>query len=250
MLTVAPNLRDLGGRETADGGTVRRGLVFRSEAVLDPTGGDADALAAMGIVLVCDLRSDGERERAPNVFWEARGVERASFDLLAAIPDAAGPWRILAEQPDAAGADAAMRSVYAAMPSSALGHVGSLLRRLADGGLPALIHCTAGKDRTGFVSAVLLSMLGVAWAGVVADYLDSRGRRTVAAADATRAMVLERAGRELEPSALEAMMGVERSYLEAAFGVIASDFGGLDAYLDRAGADAGVRRRLADRLLG
>ncbi len=65
-ISVAPNFRDVGGMPTEDGRRVREGLLFRSEALLCPTETDALALEGQGIKLVCDLRSAGERERAPN----------------------------------------------------------------------------------------------------------------------------------------------------------------------------------------
>ena len=249
VIASAPNFRDLGGWRSADGRQVRSGLVFRSEALLAPTETDADTLRAKGIVLVCDLRSGSERVHGPNRFWEGHGVERLTLDLLAAIPEDQGPWPILRARPDAAGARAAMRAVYAAMPASSVPLLGALFRRIAAGDLPMLIHCTAGKDRTGFVSAILLLALGVNRADVVQDYLESRGRWTVRAAGATRAMVRARAGHALDTAALEAMMGVEQEYLDASLESIAEIYGTIDAYLAAAGLDAPLLARLRERLL-
>ena len=249
-IASAPNFRDLGGWRSADGRQVRSGLVFRSEALLAPTETDADTLRAKGIVLVCDLRSDSERVHGPNRFWEERNVERLTLDLLAAIPEDQGPWPILRTRPDAAGARAAMRAVYAAMPGSSAPLLGTLFRRIGAGDLPMLVHCTAGKDRTGFVSAILLLALGVERADVVKDYLQSRGRWTDRAAEATRAMVHARAGHALDAAALEAMMGVEEEYLDASLASIASTYGDIEAYLAAAGLDAPLLGRLRDRLLG
>ena len=117
-LHTAPNFRDLGGWATGDGGHVRRGLVYRSEALLSPTQEDAAALTGCGIALVVDLRGEGERSKAPNAFWAAQGVERLELDLLGRIPEHERPWTILSDRPDVAGADAAMRAVYAAMPAA------------------------------------------------------------------------------------------------------------------------------------
>ncbi len=249
MIASAPNFRDLGGWRGADGRQVRSGLVFRSEALLAPTDTDAALLRAKGIVLVCDLRSDSERVRGPNRFWEEHGVERLALDLIAAIPDDRGPWPILRAKPDVVGARAAMRAVYAAMPEASAPLLGTLLGRIAAGDLPMLIHCTAGKDRTGFVSAILLLALGVGRVDVLTDYLESRGRWTDRAAEATRAMVHARAGHVPDAAALEAMMGVEEEYLDASLESIARTYGGIEAYLAAAGLDAPLLGRLRDRLL-
>lgn len=246
-LETAPNFRDLGGMAAA-GGIVRRGLVFRSEALLTPTDGDAATLEALGVVLVCDLRSDGERVRAPNRWWQARGIERLDLDPLARIPAAEEPWRLLRAEPDAAGARAAMLRTYDALPAAAAPDLALILRRIAAGRVPMLIHCTAGKDRTGFVSAMLLTALGVSRDDVVADYLASAGRRTAAATEATRLLVLERAGPAVSDAAIRTLMGVDDSYISASFAAIDRRHGGMDAYLAELGLDrdglAGLRGRL------
>lgn len=250
MLTTAPNFRDLGGLPTMDGRAVRRGRVFRSEALLEPTDSDAAAIAAHGIVLVCDLRSDTERVHAPNGWWAARGVERLDLDVLAAIRTADGPWTRLKDDPTTTGALAAMEAIYSAMPAAALVHVVAIGERIAAGDLPLLIHCTAGKDRTGFVSAMLLSVLGVEHEAIVADYLDSQGRRTAQVREGTRKMVVDRVGDGVPPSAIDALMGVDRRYIETSFAVVAERYGSVEGYfaaggVDRARLDA-VRARLID----
>lgn len=248
-LAAAPNFRDLGGHPTHDGRTVRTGCIFRSEALLEPTEDDAAALIDKNIVLVCDLRSDGERSHAPNNWWMARGIELLDLDVLAGIDDGEGPWSLLRADPGIDGAVAAMDSVYAAMPAAAAGHLLTIVTRIAAGDIPLLIHCTAGKDRTGFISAMILGMLGVDQPAIFENYLASRGRRTQQALQATRTMVRERAGNGITPEAIEAMMGVEDAYLARSFAVIVDRHGGLEGYLAFAGIDSGLVDRLRGRLL-
>ena len=190
-LTTAPNFRDLGGLPTADGRIVRPGLVFRSEALLEPIDADAAAIIAYGIVLVCDLRSDSERNHAPNDWWAAQGVELLDLDVMAAIEACDGPWLRLRSDRTTAGAIAAMEATYTALPAAALVHLAAIVDRIIAGNLPLLIHCTAGKDRTGFVSAMLLAALGVDHATILADYLDSDGRWTPQVREHTRQMVAD-----------------------------------------------------------
>ena len=249
-LATAPNFRDLGGLPTIDGRRVRSGLVFRSEALLAPTAEDAAAIAAHGIVLVCDLRSDTERGHAPNDWWAARGVERLHLDILAGIRTPNGPWSRLKADPTIDGALAAMDGIYAAMPAAALAHVAAIVARIAAGDLPLLIHCTAGKDRTGFVSAMLLAALGTEHEAIVADYLDSEGRRTAQVREGTRRMVIDRVGEGVPAAAIDALMGVDRRYIEASFAVVEARYGGVAGYLVAGGVDRRLLDAVRERLVG
>lgn len=249
-LETLPNFRDLGGLPTTTGGFVRRGLVFRSEAVLDPTEADAATIASHGIVLVCDLRSDTERGHAPNDWWAQRGVERLNMDVLGGIAGADGPWVRLKADPSVAGAVAAMESIYAAMPAAAMGHVAAIVDRIDAGDVPLLIHCTAGKDRTGFVAAVLLAALGVVHEAIVADYLDSDGRRTSRVVEGTRQMVVDGVGAGVPVAAMAALLGVDRRYIETSFATIGDRYGDVAGYLAAAGVDGPRLDRLRARLVG
>ncbi len=234
-LSCAPNFRDIGGATGFGGRRVRSGRLFRSEALLEPTAEDAAVLATHGVTLVCDLRSESERLHAPNRWWAAQGVERAEFDLLAGFSQGAGPWSALRRDPGRTGGEEAMRTVYEGMPAAAAPHWAPLVENVLATEGAVLIHCTAGKDRTGFVSAILLAALGVERPAIMTDYLASRGRRTERVAEATRRLVQAQVG-EVSLDALEALLDVEESYLDTSFEVIEAQYGGLAVYLEAAGA--------------
>lgn len=243
-----PNFRVVGGQRTTDGRRVLSGLVYRSEALLSPAGNDAAILVDLGIRLVCDLRSGQERDRAPNTWWQGQAVEHLHLDLLSSLEPGAIPWPRLRQTPTAQGAHEAMIALYAALPVAAVAPVSPLLRRLAKGELPVLIHCTAGKDRTGFVIALLLALLGVPRGEILADYLQSTGRWTSTVLAATRAMVRTYAG-DLPDPAVEALMSVDEAYLDASFVTIDDRFGGIESYLAAIGITASEQAALRTVLL-
>jgi protein-tyrosine phosphatase len=250
MIGCAPNFRDIGGLRSADGSQVANGRVFRSEAVLAPAEADAARLAAHGIRLVCDLRSEHERACAPNDWWRTQSAELMEFDITADIRGSAHLEAMIAD-PGEAGALELMRLTYRALPEAAAAHLARLFRRIADDHLPLVVHCTAGKDRTGVVVALLLSALGVPREAIYADYLESNARANQAVVAATRAIMVARLGRPVDEAVIQALCGVRPEYLDQCFAVIDSDYGGIDRYLTHAaGLDlalAGqVRRRLLD----
>jgi len=168
-LEGAVNFRDVGGYQTAAGRRVRRGLVFRSGALARLTDADLIALDAIGFKLVCDLRGDDEIAQEPDrlpqnpapEYWHlpltVQDDRRKRLGALVFNPAAVAP--MLPEMYNHTMIDGNAK-LY-----------GGLLRRLADPtNLPTLIHCTAGKDRTGVAVALLLLALGVPDEVIVADY--------------------------------------------------------------------------------
>lgn len=242
-LASAPNFRDFGGVPTLDGSVVRKGLLFRSEALRAPAGADLAVLADANIALVCDLRSDDERAHAPNDWWTSRGIRPLALDILAEMRPEEGPWSVLDADPSATGATAAMQSLYAAIPAAAAKSLRAIVERVAAGELPLLVHCTAGKDRTGFVSAMILAMIGVGREAIFKDYLASSGRRTEAATQATRTLIEARGGGRVTSETIDILMGVDRAYLDRSFSTIRDQYGGLRGYL----TFANIHRDLIDQ---
>jgi protein-tyrosine phosphatase len=253
-LKGAPNFRELFVRRTADGRKIRRGRFFRSGALTHLNEQDRSALAALGIELVFDLRTHDEQERAPNhwpggaqpEFWNSPGTEA---HLAAPVFD----WRSRLTDPDfdPAGARAWILRAYTCMPRLFAGQLSVLFDRLGAPRSPTtLVHCSAGKDRTGFICAMVLFALGAQRAVVIEDYLLTRDR--MPAAGLLQAML----GREMEAistklrAALMVMAEVREDYLDAALHEIGREFGGVDRYLEEAcGLDAERRRRLQAQML-
>lgn len=248
LLEAAPNFRDFGGYLTADGRRVQRGRLYRSELLLGLTPRDLDTLAALDIGLVCDLRSPGERARLSNDWPAGHVVETLALDVNAELsavqPD---KWTRRLADPgfDAERAHRALCDNYRRMPESYAADLRALFERLSDPqARPVLVHCAAGKDRTGFVCAMLLSALGVPHDTVVADYLATLSRFTYERLVATRLhSVLD--GQPLPPHAeppLRVLASVHPEFLASAFETVNQAFGGVERYLEDRCALTPIRR--------
>jgi protein-tyrosine phosphatase len=168
-LEGAKNFRDLGGYRTLDGHYVRWGLVYRSNHLVNLTAKDFEYVNSLGIRLICDVRSDSERGRAPD-HWVGITPEFLAVPIgsnLITSPTAEDLKRRIAAINGQTN-DSVRAYEYA---TKYAGQYAKILQRLASGDLPAVEHCTAGKDRTGVFSAILLTALGVPREVVIQDYL-------------------------------------------------------------------------------
>ena len=238
----ATNFRDLGGYPIADGRRTRWGRVFRSDALHRFTTTDRQRYESLGMKAIFDLRGDLERERYPNPF---PSVQRAvlSRDASAATP----PDR--ADRQDAAGGERVLREMYEGMLLHAASVFGSLLSALAGpNGLPAVFHCTGGKDRTGMTAALLLELLGVPRQLVLDDYeLTSRYRLRHHQTESYQNLLAMGMG----PEAAGAVLGTPRWAMAETLDELDRSYGGAEAYLiGRAGMPATAVGRLRNLLLG
>lgn len=248
----APNFRDFGGVPTADGRSVVRGRLFRSGALERLTERDLARIDGYGISLICDVRSPQERREAPNPWRVARGIAEIHIDTSTELRHAnVGMLQKLRPDPTPAHAVAIMRKVYRTMPQAFAGKLGELIDHLvAPGGTGVLIHCTAGKDRTGFLCALLLSALDVPPEAIYRDFLLSaalernRHLREIALQNMTAVF-----GAPPHPELMDALIGVHPEYLDEALDAVRAEYGSVLGYLERAaGLDreklAALRRAL------
>lgn len=171
-------IRDLGGRQTADGRTVRRGLLYRGAALADLTPNERRLASGLGLSSVLDLRAEGERELSGT--WVPDG---ATYHHVSGMYDRTGtevdfsPKGIARMQTAiASDPDHFMEGLYASMA-----HDNPALHRLVEivraDALPLYFHCTAGKDRTGVAAATIYILLGVDDATIMEEYLLTNGYR-------------------------------------------------------------------------
>lgn len=242
------NFRDLGGLPLAGGRRVKHHVLYRGPgpARLDDT--HRDTLRSLGIRLVCDLRSEPERQDGLHDCVEA-GLLR--LDLANDFVDEASrAFGLLKERPDADGARAAMRAVYAAMPAALRAHWPVLLDALCDGRVPVLVHCTAGKDRTGVLLAMLLLFLGAREDAVLGDYLLSayEGAAPHGYRRESSSPIAQLLTSAPDPDVIAALKGVDASYLVTALDVVHREWRSIDGYFASIGVGPPQRARLLDVL--
>ncbi len=233
------NFRDLGGHRAADGRTVRRGAVFRSAHLGGLTDEDRRQLGKLGVRTIVDLRGVSEAAETPHLIdglsckVVGAHIEPQLGEKLRGAIDGgtATPFVVMQFLTDH----------YRDYPRRCAPGFRTLFATLSDGQhRPLVFHCTAGKDRTGFASALLLTLLGVHWDDVMQDYLR------------TNELWTGHIGRypELDIDTRAAIIEARMPYLEAAFEVMRSDFGSPEIFAEKAlGLDVQRRRQLQADLL-
>ena len=227
------NLRDLGGMPTRNGRRTRFGRLYRSARLSKLTANDESRLAVLGIRNVCDLRGTDERERDACVHLE--GSQRRHFPMEAHLDQLLHD---ILSQRDVAPGDMAdfINDAYDTYPHACATQVRSLFALMLDEhNLPLLFHCAAGKDRTGFSAAVVLTAVGVPWASVLQDYLatNQHWRRDF------------KLPRGLTEELGAPLFAATESMLARSFKTIETRYGSFDAYLqDELGIDAAARLEL------
>ena len=254
-IASAPNLRNIGGYTAQDGSVVRRGIAYRSDQLNPITPDDMKKLATLGLRNDFDLRTAAERQKRPdqlppgvkdvwlNVLADAEGSGPAEIEKLLSNPKEAN--RVLGEGKAARAFVKAYRE-FITLPS-AKASFRQLFAALEDEGqLPSVYHCTTGKDRTGWATAALLTLLGVPKDQVYADYLRSNEYILPAYKKYIDQFVAEGGDQSIPVD----ILGVKPEYLQASFDEVKTQYGNIEGYFDKGlGIDKSDQQRLRDRFL-
>ena len=167
-LQGASNFRDVGGYTTQDGRQIRRGLVFRSDHLAGLTTDDVVQVQRIGLTHSLDFRGVAESTATP---YDIAGVQRVALSIE---PTVIAKMQALVAQgiePTTEETVELMLGTYRDFVNHKADTFGRFLKHLLAHSTPQVFHCTAGKDRTGFAAALLLSALGVDRATIEHDYL-------------------------------------------------------------------------------
>ena len=254
------NLRDVGGIPTTDGEAIRPGQLLRSDNLQTLTAADVDALLGMGLTDVVDLRSDYEAESEgpgplvgrPEVSihqlslfreWREGVGEDKPDERPEVLPEQALPWVDLKPTVEL---DHPTASVYLSYLADRPDSVVEALRVISRAEGAALVHCAAGKDRTGTVVALALSLVGADREAVIADYAASseRVQQIVDRLLATKTYAANLRDRPLSSHMTHAeTMRVLLDHVDA-------EYGGVPALAERLGWTAEDQQRLVAKLRG
>ena len=242
------NFRAVEGWQTDDGRRVATGRFFRSDGLDQLTSSDHDLLTTLKIATVIDLRSSAEIHSAPSRWpseWSAHswsGAESAAeADISSVMANA---------RPKASECRTAMMRVYAKFGDDLAAAVFATSHALASADEAAvLVHCAAGKDRTGFVVAALLTAIGVSSDDVMDDYLLSNASIVEAHARFNMDGRLDALDAKAS-GAVHALLGAHADYLTTALQTIKQQHGSIAAWMSRKARVSEVTlQRIKDRLL-
>ena len=238
------NFRDFGGYPTASGGHVIKGHLFRCGMLSDFTADGAAGFQALNIGVICDLRGADEVALYPT-------PNLPTFDCQKHIPIAPGTssdlrGSVSMGQHSAAERSAFMQEITREIACEHVAAYAQMFRALITTEQGFLVHCMAGKDRTGFGVAVIQLMLGVSEKLVMADYLLTNEASELMTRTRDR---MREQGIEIDAASLEVITQVKREYLEAALTGLKSEFGGIEGYLEAAAVAPSERADLIKRLV-
>lgn len=238
-LSGAPNARDLGGLPTVDGRRVKTGVLFRGPGLGYLSDQDAAVLHGLGLRTVLDLRYGPEAAHTP-ADRLVDGVTVVGLPIYdPAFPVFTVVGQLLQGEGDAAYADvlaqgtpAAMAAIYrwfVSDPVASAQFAAAVRRIAAPGTRPALFHCSAGKDRTGWLTVVVLTAVGVAPDLIRRDYLDTNVHSAPVVERILAAMVGKRP--DLDLAVVRPLFEARPEFLDAALDEVNRRYGSMAAYL-------------------
>jgi protein-tyrosine phosphatase len=250
-LPAITNFRDAGGQPSHFGGRVAEGQIFRSGHLAGLDDRAVADLLGLDFRVIVDLRYTGEREaeRSP---WPDALVGRVLHH--GSDREAVAPHLALLAREGAVEDDVVQffRRFYARLPFDTLYQplYAGALRAMADEGGPVLIHCSAGKDRTGVLTGLLLHILGVDREAIFADYMETmKSEGLIGSAERVAESVEAQFGRRPPIPVIDRLLEVRPEYLARSFASIEEEAGSMDAYFDQNGVGEPVRERIRERFL-
>lgn len=227
------NFRDIGGLKTKDGRKMKTGLLFRSEELSRLSTNDIEYFQQLKIKSICDLRTPTEQKskvsrvqcnenvKVLKVSIHDKSREFTRFEFF----------KFLVTKSNTINFEDIMKDMYDHMACGIYKEINQIIMFLSEQShLPALIHCTGGKDRTGFISALIQLLAGVPYETVIDDYLFSNQLIAVPMKKKERLIQWMSLFR-VSPERIKPILEVRREYLEEAYNKIINQYGDVESYL-------------------
>ena len=230
---------------------LRRGTLYRSGDLSALDDSDLQQLASAGISLIIDLRSAYECQRRPNRLPAGGSYQLIHGNIHVDVRAANGSLgQLLRSEAGPAGVNRMMHATYAALPAAMTPLLAPVVQAIIDTPGATLVMCTAGKDRTGYLIATLLTMIGIDRDTVIEDYLMTNQRIDLDAMAATSGKLMQELfDVSLPREALDVVNQVSVHYLETAAAAVRTQYGDVERWLAAAGIDTSLRSQLRSRLL-
>jgi len=229
------NFRDFGGYQTKNGAQIKKGLLYRSGSLDKATNADLDELATLGLKTICDLRSEQERLKEPDRIPDISPITffnismRPIVDYHSRSLKRLGSLMFGAERKTDYIAES--YKAYRDYATGYLPQLKALFKRISNPeNLPVLIHCSAGKDRTGVVSSLIQQMLGVPLDVAMDDYLITNRHMDEYNVNVMR-QLSKLAYFGVPWKMYLPLFEARRDYLNAAFSQVKEEFGALDNWM-------------------
>ncbi|MEE3606408.1 tyrosine-protein phosphatase [Bacillus altitudinis] len=225
------NFREVGGLQTTDQMVIKQGMIYRSADLSRLTKQDILTFSTLGIQTICDLRTSSERKSHPPKIMEHDKIVHIPMKPDSMMPSKWTMFRMLIAEGKSLSFTPIMKEVYQSMLYERKKEIQQLFTLLSDEkNYPLMLHCTSGKDRTGFLSALIQLAAGVPVHTVLSEYMRSnegvkmlvkRQERFV------RMMSLYRVSKEQ----IQPLLGVQQDYLEDVLNEMMDTYGNAERYL-------------------
>ena len=226
------NFRDCGGYATTDGLRLRTGRLYRSGTLDDARNGDLRTVQAIGLKTIVDLRAPREKKKELPRLDGARRID-VPIELENRVREKIQP--LMTKHGAEDEVIDILKQMYRDLADEAWPQAGELFQVLLNpGAYPVLIHCRAGKDRTGFMCALVEHAIGVERVAIFQDYCETNNHFGLVSPRMERFMKIMSLGK-LQLENVRASLSAREEYLQAAFDQIDRNHGGMPAYLAKCG---------------
>lgn len=230
------NFRDIGGFKTLDGNIMKKGVLFRSDELSRLSQKDIETFNLLNIKTIYDLRTRTEQKSKPSRIKSEHGIQLVNISIQDKSQEFTHLefFKFLVSKSNTINFEKIMKEMYCNMAFISHTQICEIITSLSEqNNLPALIHCTSGKDRTGFISAIIQLLVGVPYQTVLDDYLFSNDLI------APRMKKVEKFIRwmslfQVESDRIKPMLEVRREYLEEVYNEIIERYGNIETYLCQA----------------